>query len=616
MPHGINSNDETWNITINYLQTSWTTQANNRFHVVLNARGGDTTLYLLDAVIPVRSVNGDTVNQLSISNIYAIDFQNFWNRDASDPRILLHSDNTPGANQSSSNESAIYKQGYGLKKCIEAVLNATQSEKVILVGHSMGGLAIREYLQRIENGKHKWWIDSNDNNGHKIAKVVTFGTPNLGSNTSFAELFNIDPNCEAMRDLRYSYTGIPKAPYLFGNSEAVVPNNYYNKDVNCNGLSDSIIGISNLTSYNSVLPLPENVSYTWMTSNYLNLGGDIVVDVNKQWLYESGQPRPLNISDTILTNKRHDFETGDYRSIIRGLDEPDNSMNAYKIFFNKTYSGFITAQSFGVNLDIDFYKISIPVPGNLNVSISGFNAGFNEIAFMTNSGSVVKSKTISGGGDTIMSHVAAGDYFVRIKGSGNQNINFNSYNFYANLVAPLPVSVTLSLEGFFNAGTNTLNMNDTLTVLLRNTISPYEIIDSAKGIIDSLTFTGQFLFESAPAGTYYIVVKHRNSIEAWSKPGGEIYIVGQSLSYDFTNSITKAFGNNLILKGSKYSIFSGDVNQDGIIDASDLSLVDNAVFNAVMGYVNTDVNGDNFVDASDLSIVDNNVFRGVILMRP
>lgn len=66
----------------------------------------------------------------------------------------------------------------------------------------------------------------------------------------------------------------------------------------------------------------------------------------------------------------------------------------------------------------------------------------------------------------------------------------------------------------------------------------------------------------------------------------------------------------------KVCIFSGDVNQDGIIDAGDLSLVDNDAFNSVSGYVVADLNGDGFVDASDLSIVDNNAFNGIIVMRP
>lgn len=49
-------------------------------------------------------------------------------------------------NQTNSNQAAIIKQGYALSEIIRDVLAITQRDKVILVGHSMGGLAIREYL--------------------------------------------------------------------------------------------------------------------------------------------------------------------------------------------------------------------------------------------------------------------------------------------------------------------------------------------------------------------------------------------------------------------------------------------------------------------------------------
>jgi hypothetical protein len=58
------------------------------------------------------------------------------------------------------------------------------------------------------------------------------------------------------------------------------------------------------------------------------------------------------------------------------------------------------------------------------------------------------------------------------------------------------------------------------------------------------------------------------------------------------------------------------VNQDGTIDASDVSAVDNDANNSLSGYVNTDVTGDNFVDAADVSIVDNNAFSAVSVVRP
>jgi hypothetical protein len=77
-------------------------------------------------------------------------------------------------------------------------------------------------------------------------------------------------------------------------------------------------------------------------------------------------------------------------------------------------------------------------------------------------------------------------------------------------------------------------------------------------------------------------------------------------SFDFTISKSQAYGNNLLLKGSKYCIYSGDVTHDGTVDLSDLISVDNDNTNFVTGYTNSDLNGDGTVDLSDLIITDNN----------
>lgn len=66
----------------------------------------------------------------------------------------------------------------------------------------------------------------------------------------------------------------------------------------------------------------------------------------------------------------------------------------------------------------------------------------------------------------------------------------------------------------------------------------------------------------------------------------------------------------------RFANFSGDINQDRIIDASDNIIVDNDAGIALTGYVNSDVTGDNFVDAGDISIVDNNALIGVMSVTP
>ena len=180
-------------------------------------------------------------------------------------------------------------------------------------------------------------------------------------------------------------------------------------------------------------------------------------------------------------------------------------------------------------------------------------------------------------------------------------------------------NISTAMQGFYNISANKLNKKDTVRAYLRNATSPYAIIDSSVAIIDSLTFTGNFKFNYALNGTYYIVLNHRNCLETWSKINGEIYNPMNMNSYDFTNSDVKAYGNNLALVDNspvKYAMYSGDVNKDQIIDAADVSIVDNAASVSLTGYVAADLTGDNLVDASDASIVDFNSLSSIMTLKP
>ena len=189
-----------------------------------------------------------------------------------------------------------------------------------------------------------------------------------------------------------------------------------------------------------------------------------------------------------------------------------------------------------------------------------------------------------------------------------------------NIIFPISKTANLSLkllmEGIYYPIFNQMARKDFVTVFLRNAEFPYTIVDSAKSLIDSISFTGIYHFVNIPLDTYYIVVKHFNSLEVWSKAGGEIFGNGGVYNYDLTTSASQAFGNNLKHKGMKYCLYSGDVNQDAIIDASDVSEVENSVRAGASGYISTDLNGDNIVDATDLSIVDNNKDLGIIVITP
>ncbi|MBL8008716.1 MAG: hypothetical protein JNJ56_14440, partial [Ignavibacteria bacterium] len=116
-----------------------------------------------------------------------------------------------------------------------------------------------------------------------------------------------------------------------------------------------------------------------------------------------------------------------------------------------------------------------------------------------------------------------------------------------------------------------------------------------------------------------ISVKHRNTIETWSKPGSWIVFSQDTASYNFTTAATKAYGDNqkqVNYSPVRYAFFGGDINQDGTLDASDLSSVENAAQDGLSGYIISDVTGDDYVDAADLSLVENNVTTGVSAVIP
>ncbi len=178
------------------------------------------------------------------------------------------------------------------------------------------------------------------------------------------------------------------------------------------------------------------------------------------------------------------------------------------------------------------------------------------------------------------------------------------------------VTVKVIPQGFYNAG-GYLNGIDTIRVLLANASTPYAIVDSADVVLDSLTYIATGTFSAAASGNYYIVIKHRNSVETWSA-SGVTFTKGSTASYDFTTAASQAYGNNETeVSTGVFAIYSGDCNQDGYVDPLDLSLVDQDSFNYVAGMaLATDVNGDKYVDPLDLSIVDQNSFNYVGIQRP
>ena len=100
------------------------------------------------------------------------------------------------------------------------------------------------------------------------------------------------------------------------------------------------------------------------------------------------------------------------------------------------------------------------------------------------------------------------------------------------------------------------------------------------------------------------------SIETWSKNS---VLFSEINTYDFTTSSSKAFGDNEIetFDFLGWTIFSGDINQDGAIDGSDFLEFDGPNQAGAGGYEVADLNGDGAVDGSDFLIFDPNNQGGI-----
>jgi hypothetical protein len=177
-----------------------------------------------------------------------------------------------------------------------------------------------------------------------------------------------------------------------------------------------------------------------------------------------------------------------------------------------------------------------------------------------------------------------------------------------------------------------LNHVDTLSVLLAGSTDPYPYIYQAHGLY--INTDGTISLAGVPGalnGSYYIVIRHRQSVETWS--ANPVSFAATPVSYDFHNSPSQAFGNNekrLDPESEVYGLYGGEISsmtgeQDGYIDIFDNVNVFNDAQSSAYGYLLTDLTGlapaggfgpDGFVDIFDMALVFNNMQVGIGMNTP
>jgi hypothetical protein len=187
------------------------------------------------------------------------------------------------------------------------------------------------------------------------------------------------------------------------------------------------------------------------------------------------------------------------------------------------------------------------------------------------------------------------------------------------------LNLTLYIEGLFNgSGMNkTQNENgdqfpddiaDEIVVELHQGDAPYALASGPYIVGLHTEGAAQLSIPASFDAGYYIVIRHRNSVETWSN--APVSFSGSTVSYNFTDAASRAYGNNLKAIAGSFVIYSGDVNQDGVVDSADMTPVDNDAAGYLSGYLVTDVNGDGIVDTADMTVLDNNSASYIGVITP
>ena len=459
--HGLTSDNRTWDELISFMKNQYGLSYGGRMDFCLNQDANNLTSNL--ATDYKDYTNTDNLHKITKGDLYTINFN-------------VDNFGTPYDINVLSNQAGIVKQGLAVRDAIKHVLEITGRDKVILVGHSMGGLASREYLQN----KNLW---NEPYVYHHVAKLCTIGTPHGGSNGSDfgTGITDIDIHSEAVRDLRESYSVVKtKGVYLFGGvenldymRENLLYSSFYNADVNCNGLTEEIIiGLNNKyptndLAYSCLIGLDDKLGadgnpfergdgvvseYRANINNYLNVNADVF---------------PLTKSSGVLT-VWHTELTKQTETIMKVLDEPSEPDLAYEIEENSTNKGTVTYQEDNIPYDIDLFKINLKVDGLLKISmLANSFSGVKQIDLLDSPG-LNRIKYTTNINEVLETSLAAGLYYIRIQSIATATSYQNPYSLISNFVATpatiLATSPTSSLE-FYDVVTNT---NRVKTVKITN----------------------------------------------------------------------------------------------------------------------------------------------------
>lgn len=309
---------------------------------------------------------------------------------------------------------------------------------------------------------------------------------------------------------------------------------------------------------------------------------------------------------------------------VTSTSNPRSAPNAMRISYNGALAMDDWFFSPGLDLTPGTYNVSFwyrssgSYPEALEVKWgTAPNAAGMTSAPIFDNNSIENSTYAEGTGEIVIT--TAGTYYVGWHGYSDADMWYMLVDDISVTAAPAFKTLNLTgvmLEGLY-AGGGVLNTAkdefggdqfpgyaDEITVQLRDENDYTSILHTAVVLLGTDGSASVTDIPASLSGNYYITIIHRNSIETVSAVA--VSFAGSLVSQSFATPADVFAGNLQLMSDNGYAIFGGDVNQDGAVDTSDMTDVDNDATNYVAGYIPSDVDGNGSTDTSDMTIVDNN----------
>lgn len=549
----------------------------------LNSGGNSLTItqtgqYLSGATVDLKGASGNTITNVSINN---------WanNSAISITNSTLPSNNNTISYCNISSNANDFNRGYGIKLTGTTSLGSNN----IINNNTVTNFT---YYHIYVDGKYtNTQISGNDvyntigTSWHNTYSAVNISTPTGGGITN---VFNNKIH-DILTQSNFSTGGIPA---IYSNGVTGTTTNIYNNEINLDVAFNPLVTRYGIRTNGAGAV---NIYY-----NSIYIGGTDVPEGNSYGLYRGGTGA-TNIKNNVVFNARSNSTgTGKHYGIyVTGITSLTSDYN--DIFTSGT--GGVFGFSVADKLTLTDWQIATSKDANSISSDPLFTSLTN---FLPQAGSplIGAAQTIANITDDITG--LARDITSPTIGA-----------YELNMIADKTLSLSSVLfEGLYNNnGTMRQASNgsgaqwetgiaDHIIIELHDAANYSNILHTALEVPLSTTGIASVTIPTTLNASYYITVKHRNSVETTTATA--ISFAANNINKSFA-ALVDVYGGNLghSIDGY-YFIYGGDVNQDGIVDTGDMNGVDNGSTAILLGYNYTDVNGDGIVDTGDMNIVDNN----------